>query len=190
MLLSAFGRTQFGPPPPASIEIQHRLAMRIARAALDETRAMDSFWASLTRATSRPLVSRRHKQFVAEHLAFFFSVTEGFLKQCLPKSNEGFFEELAADTCVHALPDTSIPRPYKYAGEHPASRYVKYREAIMTRRVELWRVHPYATIGSLADLSIEHLLGAAAMPRSMEGQVANTLRSRLKWAGTELVGLL
>ena len=60
----------------------------------------------------------------------------------------------------------------------------------MTRRVELWRVHPCATIGSLADLSTEHLLTVAAIPRTQECQVANVIHDRLKWAGMELVGRL
>ncbi len=190
MIISAFADTQIGLPFAASTDVRHRLAMRIARAALDETQTTDRIWASLTHTTSRPLRSRRHKQFVAEELAYFFSVVEGFLRQCLPHANETFLEELADDTCLHALPDPSVPQPYIYASEGSTTRYLAYRHAIMTRRIELWRVHPYTTIGLLADLSVEPLIQAAAMPRSMEGHGADVLRARLEWAGAELIGHL
>ena len=190
MIISAYGKTQFGPPPPSVRDVRRRLAACIVRAALDETRAMDQLWASLTRETCRPLVLRRHKQFVGEHLAFFFSVAEGFLRQCFKNSTDSFFEELTDVTCVQALTDPSVPMPYGYVGQLPAKRYISYRQAVTTRRMELWRVHPYATIGSLADLSTEHLLTAAAIPRSQEGQVTSVIHDRIKWAGMELVGRL
>lgn len=188
MILSAIGSAQLGPRNEITTPVRHRLALCIARAALDETQTIDRIWASFTHPTSRPARSRRHKKFVAEHLAFFFSVAEGFLRQCLPKTNDNFLEELADDTCRYALADASIPKPYQFVGELPAKRYDAYRNAVMTRRVELWRVHPYATTGALADMTVERLIDAAAMPKSMEGHVANVLRARLEWAGSELIG--
>ncbi len=190
VIISEFGNAQIGLQFPASTDLRHRLAIRIARAALDEARTTDRIWASLTHIAGRPLTSRRHKQFVAEELAYFFSVVEGFLRQCLPHVDETFLEQLADTTCMHAVPDPAVPDPHIYASERSTPRYLAYRHAVMTRRIELWRVHPYTTIGSLADLSVEQLIQAAVIPRSMEAHVADVLRARLEWAGAELIGHL
>ena len=190
MIISEFGDAQVGLPFSASTDLRHRLAMRIARAALEEAQTTDRIWTSLTHSTWRLLRSHLYMQFVAEELAFFFSVVEGFLRQCLPHAGETFLEQLAEATCMHAVPDPAVPRPYVYASEDSTTRYRAYRHAVMTRRIELWRVHPYTTIGSLADLSVEQLIQAAVIPRSMEAHVADVLRARLEWAGAELIGHL
>jgi hypothetical protein len=188
MILSSFANTQVGRNFGPSTDVRHRVASRIARAALDEAQLVDRLWASVTQATGRPHRSHRHKQFVAECLAFFFSVAEGFLKQSLRHVSDIFLEDLAETTCLHALADPSVPTPYLYASEGPRTRYMAYKHAIMMRRVELWHVYPYATVGALADMSVEQLTTTARMPT--EGHIAIILRERLEWAATELVGRL
>ena len=188
MIISAFGETQFGHPLMFDEGVRHRVPSRIAQVALEEAKTMDRLWAALGHSTLRPTRSRHHKHFVSEYLAFFFSVTESFLRQSLPRINETFLELLADNTCLHALSDPFIPKPYAFIGEFPNRRYRRYRDTVMTRRVELWQVHPYATISSLADFSAEHLVEEAWAPASMKRHLGDVLRTRLQWAGSELIG--
>ncbi len=188
MILSAEGQLQAGPQWLGG-SAANSVAWCIARAALVETQTVDRIWASFHRCPSHLLRLSQHMQLVEEHLAFFFSMAEGFVIQTLVRPNELLLEDIAYLACVHALADPAIPRRYRSHGDFSSRRRSRYEASIMKRRMELRHVHPYATTALLAELSAEKIMQWVG-PCPDETHLYDVVFEKLKWAGENLTGAI
>jgi hypothetical protein len=161
----------------------------IAEASLRECALLDRLWATRDSSQCVPLIKRRHRQFVAELLAFYCCACEQYLDQ-----NEGGAERVVDAVSEEAArlitKDPFVMREPYYRADLPAVSLPRYLNRISERRARNGQILPWLSRSFLAARAASELcqvMSGAADPSGLD-DFEIQLAQRLEWTASELIG--
>jgi hypothetical protein len=178
-------------PADGQPQASHLVAGSIAEMSLRECAFLDELWIRRNPTRVMAAIKRRHKQFLAELLAFYCCITEQFL-EIHEEQVAWFVNSVAEEVAEKATRDGFIMMPPYFQSDQTHRRKARYHGYIVEKLSRARALAPCLSSEALvarAALDIRTLMDGAQSNLVEIGALESQVARRLDWTARELTGM-